>query len=62
GRSTDMRRAPEALPGAYEIKVEALAGSDSEGMVRVTVVTHTTRGHEIVVSAACMPGASRYAM
>ncbi len=46
---------PEGLPGDYKITVEPLAGLESTGAVRITVRTFTQRGHEIKVSAPCLP-------
>jgi len=49
-------KAPEGIPGEYDIRVEPLADPDFPGVVRLTVTTRTSRGHEIVVSALCKPG------
>lgn len=42
--------APEGLPGDYDI---AMGPAKATGAARIVVTTHTTRGHEISVSAVC---------
>lgn len=49
---------PEGLPGEYTVTVAPLEGLESTGAVRVTVHTFSQRGHEIQVSAPCIPEGS----
>ncbi len=42
--------APEGLPGDYAIVLEP---ASEAGAARIVVTTHTTRGHEVRVSALC---------
>lgn len=50
--------APEGLPGEYTI---ALDTQPALGATRITVTTHTTRGHAITVSALCPIGETSHA-